>query len=132
MAAYPKPYKDIPTLLAVLQQRGMDIPDAAKAARCLERMGYYRLSGYWYPMRKSNMATDGTTVVEQDFRPGTTFSQVADLYVFDKKLRLLMLDAIERIEIGLKVKIAQILGQRDPLAYLNTKELHGNFSRKIK
>lgn len=78
------------------------------------------------------MGPSGITVVEQDFRAGTDFSQVADLYVFDKRLRLLLLDAIERVEIGLKVQIAQILGRRDPLAYLNPVELHGNFSRKTK
>jgi abortive infection bacteriophage resistance protein len=132
MAVYPKPYQDIPSLLALLQQRGMQIPDAAKAARCLDRIGYYRLSGYWYPMRKSYTSPSGDTVIEQDFRPGSTFSDVAELYVFDKRLRLLLLDAIERVEIGLKVRIAQILGQRDPLAYLNANELHGNFSRKAK
>lgn len=130
MAIYPKPYKDIQDLLALLQQRGMQVADPVKAARCLERIGYYRLSGYWHPMRKSHVGADGATVVEQDFRAGTEFSQVADLYVFDKRLRLLFLDAIERVEIGLKVQIAQILGRRDPLGYLNPVELHGNFSRK--
>jgi abortive infection bacteriophage resistance protein len=46
-----------------------------------------------------------------------------DLYVFDKKLRLLFLDAIERIEVGLRVEVALILGRygafsyRDPLAF---------------
>lgn len=130
MALYPKPYKDIPGLLALLQHRGMQIPDAAKAARCLERVGYYRLSGYWYPMRKSSIAADGSVVVDEDFRAGATFSHAADLYVFDKRLRIFLLDAIERVEIGLKVKIAEILGRRGPLAYLNASELHGNFSRK--
>lgn len=132
MAAYPKPHKDIPALLAILQQRGMIIPDAAKAARCLERIGYYRLSGYWHPMRQSQRGgpNGNQNIIGENFRTGTTFSQVADLYVFDKRLRLLILDAIERIEVGLKVRIAQILGQRDPLAYLNPAELHGTFTRK--
>lgn len=132
MAAYPKPYNDIASLLALLQSRGMQISDAAKATRCLERIGYYRLSGYWHPMRQSQVDQAGATIVGQTFRPGTDFCQAADLYVFDKRLRILLLDAIERIEVGLKVKIAQILGQRDPLAYLHAAELHGNFSRKSK
>lgn len=131
MAAYPKPFKDIPSLLLLLQQRGLSIPDAARAARCLQRIGYYRLSGYWYPLRRSHIDPAGNVIIEEDFRPGATFAQVADLYVFDKKLRLHFLDAIERVEIAIRIKIADILGRRDPLAYLNPSELHGNFSRKI-
>jgi abortive infection bacteriophage resistance protein len=130
MAVYPKPFKNIPDLLALLQQRGMLIQDVATAARCMDRVGYYRLSGYWYPMRKSHVNHNQKIVVEEDFRQNTTFSQVADLYVFDKKLRLLMLDAIERVEVGLKIKVAEILGQQSPLAHLESSQLHGNFSRK--
>lgn len=36
------------------------------------------------------------------FAPGTTFEQVLNVYTFDRKLRLLVMDAIERIEIGVK------------------------------
>lgn len=132
MAPYPKPYKSIADLLHLLQQRGMQVPDPQRATRCLERVGYYRLSGYWYPMRRSHQDQAGKVVIEQDFRPGSSFSHAADLYVFDKRLRLLVLDAIERIEVGLKVQIARILGQRDPLAYLNPLELNGSFSKKTK
>lgn len=135
MAPYPKPYHSIPQLLQKLQSRGMQITDPAAAERCLRRIGYYRLSGYWYPLRKSQSVpnpTGGKPLIEvlDDFRPGTTFSQVGDLYVFDKRLRLLILDALERIEVGLKVRIADILGQRSPTAYLEPAQLHGNFSRK--
>lgn len=130
MTAYPKPFCDIAGLLEILQQRGMIIDDAATATRCLQRIGYYRLSGYWYPMRKSRQTADGKAEILEDFRPGTTFAQAMDLYVFDKKLRLLFLDAIERVEIGTRIKIAEILGKRDPLAHLNPRELHGNFYRK--
>jgi len=48
----------------------------------------------------------------------------------DKKLRLLMLDALERIEIAMRVDIALLLGKRDKFAYRNADELHGQFSKK--
>lgn len=133
MATYPKPFRDIPNLIALLRSRGMEISDIDAAGKCLQRVGYYRLSGYWYPMRSSHeVLVDGiaSTVVEESFRDNTTFTHAHELYVFDKKLRLLMLDAIERVEVGLKVQVAQILGQRNPTAYLDATELHGNFSRK--
>jgi abortive infection bacteriophage resistance protein len=56
---------------------------------------------------------------------------VVELYVFDKRLRLLFLDAIERIEVALRVDIALLLGARDPSAHRNLKELHGHFAAKI-
>ncbi len=81
----------------------MGITDPARAADYLKRIGYYRLSAYWYPFRRSSLRPDAAgkpqAVVEDDFRPGTEFAAVLALYVFDKKLRLLMLDALERIEI---------------------------------
>ena len=136
MSTYPKPYKSIPELLTLIQQRGMEITDIDAATRCLKRVGYYRLSGYWFPFRKSHVATgaegSAVTVIEDDFRAGARFSDVSDLYVFDKNLRMIILDAVERVEVSLKVSIADLLGQRDPLAYINAAELHPNFSRKNK
>lgn len=39
------------------------------------------------------------------FRPGTTFDDVIALYEFDRKLRLLSLDAVERLEVALRAAI---------------------------
>lgn len=136
MATFNKPYSDAAAQIAVLMARGMAIPDPAKAKACLERIGYYRLSGYWYPMRSSTITTGPggkkLTTVNDAFRAGASFHQAVDLYVFDKRLRILMLDAIERVEIGLRVAISDLLGKRDPLAHKNPDELHGNFSKKRK
>jgi abortive infection bacteriophage resistance protein len=98
----------------------------------LERIGYYRLSGYWYPFHQVRLTPNhppGYEVLES-FRPGTDFGKVFDLYVFDKRLRLLFLDAIERIEIGLRVDIALRLGARDPWAHRMPQHLHGNFTKR--
>ncbi len=122
----------------------MEVTDTKAASACLARIGYYRLSGYWYPFRSSRVSTNPLTgqqllhpstgkpqvVVEDDFRPGTTFQQVMDLYIFDKRLRLLLLDAIERIEVALRVDIALMIGDRDPWAHRDPNELHGWFSKK--
>ena len=50
------------------------------------------------PFRKPN--PDGS--LSNDFIPGTTWNDINSLYRFDRKLRLLVFDAIERIEIALK------------------------------
>jgi abortive infection bacteriophage resistance protein len=142
---YIKPYLTVADQIALLRSRGMEITDTAAAAACLGRIGYYRLSGYWYSSRKSHWATNPSTgvvlidprtkkpqvVVEDDFRPGTTFQQIMDLYVFDKRLRLLFLDAIERVEVALRVDIALLIGERNPWAHRDPSQLHGNFTKKI-
>ena len=105
----------------ILISRGLVITDKKKAIRWLRRIGYYRLTGYLYPFRDTNGA----------FLEGTSMEHALNLYVFDKKLRLLILDAIERIEVAIRVEIALLLGARDPLAHLNPQLLHGNFSKKV-
>ena len=45
---YEKPYLDIRGQIDLLKSRGMIITDEPKATSYLERLGYYRLSGYWY------------------------------------------------------------------------------------
>ncbi len=62
----------------------------------LAAVNYYRLSGYWYPFRNP----------DDSFKPGTTFDNVWELYVFDRHLRLLVMDAIERIEISVRSQLA--------------------------
>jgi abortive infection bacteriophage resistance protein len=126
---YAKPFLSVPQQIALLRQRGLQITDEPKAEAYLRRIGYYRLSGYWYPFRKSTQQ-NGQTVVLDDIRPGVDFGTVVDLYVFDKRLRLLMLDALERIEVALRSSIALLLGQYDPWAHRDPQYLHGQFAKK--
>lgn len=40
------------------------------------------------------------------FRPGVTFDHTLNLYVFDRKLRILLMDALERIEVAVKASLS--------------------------
>ncbi len=129
-----KPWMSFADQLAQLEQRGMAVEDRAAALDYLERIGYYRLSGYWYPMRAIDVAASlaqGQAVRSNTFKEGSRFEDVVQLYVFDKKLRLLALDALERIELAVRVDVAHLLGQRDPKAHENPACLHGNFAKKV-
>jgi len=112
-----KPFTSVADQLALLKGRGMSVGDEHRASAYLERVGYYRLSGYWHPMRVSTKTADNKTTLFDSFREGTTFEQVIDLYVFDKTLRLLVLDAIERVEVALRTSIALTLGRYSPHAH---------------
>jgi abortive infection bacteriophage resistance protein len=130
MRPFSKPYLPVPQQIALLKSRGMAITDDGRATAALERIGYYRLSGYWYPLRNSSVGSAAAArIVHDDFRPGSEFGQVVDLYVFDKKLRLLTLDAIERVEVALRTDIALLLGQRSPTAHREPAHLHGRFTK---
>jgi abortive infection bacteriophage resistance protein len=80
--------------VALLQSRGMTFADSAKAEFFIEQINYYRLTAYWLPF-EVNHAT-------HQFRPGTTFERVLAAYSADRELRLLFLDAIERVEVSVR------------------------------
>jgi abortive infection bacteriophage resistance protein len=135
MTPYIKPYLDLDQQIALLKSRGMLIDDEQKAKEYLHRTGYYRLSGYWYPFRKSTASQLPSGILEttvlDNFRENSQFKHVIDLYIFDKKLRILFLDALERIEIALRVDVALILGKEDKFAQHREALLDGNFTKKV-
>jgi len=88
---FEKPAKTISEQVELLREQGLSIPDQDKAAHYLTHLNYYRLSGYWISFEESRA-----------LRPGTNFDDVLNLYVFDRALRLLILDAIERIEVSVR------------------------------
>lgn len=98
---FTKPPTTYSEQVSILQQRGMIVDDVNEAEFYLRHLNYYRLSAYWLPFE-----TDHAT---HQFRPGTCFTDVVNLYIFDRELRLLVLDAIERIEVSVRSQWAYYL-----------------------
>lgn len=96
MTPYDKPPLNSPQLVDLLKQRGMLVDNADRAIRYLDNVGYYRLSAYFYPFYET----------KDHFQRGVAFNQVLSLYIFDRKLRLLTLDALQRIEIAIRTAIS--------------------------
>jgi len=114
---YDKPALSIADQAARLRQRGLQFTDEARVQHYLTHIGYYRLSAYWLPFEQA--AADGQPRNHQ-FQPGTTFEQVLSLYIFDRQLRLLIMEAIERIETAIRTHWAHALAIRHgPHAHLN-------------
>jgi abortive infection bacteriophage resistance protein len=129
--AEPKPLKSHASYqlqLTRLRDRGLHVVQEKKALATLERLGYYRLSGYFYPMRETKPY--GQVGRLDTFQAGAHFELVEQLAEFDKRLRLIVMYAIETIELATRVAIAHHLGQFDPEAHLNPKLLDGRFTRK--
>ena len=93
---FAKPARTPEDLLAHLRARSLAVPDPGKALRQLRTIGYYRLLIYMRPLQDLPAKT---------FRPGVAFPDIVALYDFDRRLRLICLDAIERVEVALRAAI---------------------------
>lgn len=98
---YAKPPLIFDDQLDQLAARGLVIDDRDQARQKLATISYYRLSGYWYPFR----SRDAYGVATDSFMPGSRFADVLTLYEFDRRLRLAVMDAIERVEIAIRTQV---------------------------
>ena len=92
--AYTKSPLTFKQQLKQLKDRDLAIDDDKLALFHLKTISYYRLSAYWHPFRK--IEQDGTK--SDYFEKGVHFNDVMTLYEFDRRLRLLVMDAIERVK----------------------------------
>jgi len=85
--------------ISLLKKRGLIIPDEARASRYLQQISYFRLSAYFLPYQK----------IKDQFNEGIEFDLILDNYKFDRELRLLVFDCIERVEIAIRAQMIYIL-----------------------
>ena len=97
---FTKRFESSENLVNLLESRGLQICDRNKAIQYLDNIGYYRLSAYMYPLLKMPKTA-------HLYKEGFTFQKVMMLYRFDKKLRLLMFNEIEKIEIAIRRAVMQ-------------------------
>lgn len=85
----------------LLIKRGL-IADKDTLINRLRNVNYYRLSGYLYPFKQS----------DDTFKPNTTLETVWNNYTFDRRLRLIIMDAIERFEISFRTQLLYNLSSK--------------------
>lgn len=81
----------------LLIERGLSIPDKERAKKYLSTIGYFRLTGYMYHLQKNDE--------NHKFKVGICFNDIILHYHFDKKLRALVNEYLERIEVALRSKL---------------------------
>lgn len=86
-----KEFKTIDEQIAILEARGLKVPDKETAKSFLHRNNYYRISGYSLTLRNHDV-----------FTPTATFQNIIDIYEFDHDLRHILLKYIELIEVTVK------------------------------
>ncbi|MEL4506320.1 Abi family protein [Luteococcus sp. H138] len=120
-----KPPMSITQQIDLLRARGMYV-DEEVARQWLPNVSYYRLSAYWYPARQM----DSRGVRGDDFAPGTTFTQAVQLYEADRKLRTLVHDGMERVEVCMRTRIGNHLAEAGTLAYTNPALFRPSFNHE--
>lgn len=87
----------IPEQIKILKSRGLIIDDEELATLYLSNVSYYRLGEYWFSMQSDKE--------NHIFKKDSVFTDVIFLYEFDRELKILLFDIIERIEISLRTKL---------------------------
>lgn len=119
--------------LATMLRRGLECADRPGAIAALKRIGYYRLSAYTYPFRESPTEADraaGRTRSET-FRSGSSIEDALHLYEFDRRLRAVVLQALQEIEVGFATKVGYVLGKRAADGHLRVDCLDAPSCRRI-
>lgn len=125
-----KPAKTYKEQIELLIGRGLAVKDIGFVEHCLAHHNYYRLSPYRFPFTVAGNA--------DTFAPGATFEDIWNLYVFDRELRHLILEATKRVEISCRSRLAYELGHSlGPLSYVDSvnfqrPEIHAGTLARLK
>lgn len=94
MRKYNKQPLTFENQLERLKDRGLLVSDEHYTLEKLSQISYFRLSAYFLPFQKE----------KDKFNENVDFKQIVNLYSFDRELRLLVFDCIERIEVAIRTQ----------------------------
>lgn len=116
---YNKPALSFEQQADQLLSRGFQA-DRAQLIETLRRVSYYRLTAYWHPFKRP----------DDTFAPGTTLDKIWRRYTFDRQLRLLVMDAIERVEVAVlrTLMVEQHVGKYGPFGYRDARNFRPEFA----
>lgn len=120
MVEYTKPWLSLAQQVERLASQGVDVGDRDHAAAVLKAVGYYRLTGYLYPFRESERYVDEGRVrtrVLGGYTAGTRLDHAEVIIDFDRQLRMLVMDGVERIEIAVRMQLGYVLGRTSAFAH---------------
>lgn len=104
---YAKKPLSIKQQVAKLKSRGLIIDDESLAEGYLSNISYYRLRAYTFPFQNNVDKEADHKFIRKSIR----FKDIIDLYCFDRRLRCLIFNALEKIEVAVRTKIIQIYSE---------------------
>lgn len=123
---YNKPPTNYQEQIRILELKGLHIGDKDKAIKFLQNVHYYRLSGYFKSLQYSNPKDQESGMI---FLNGTTFEDITNLYLFDTKLKNLILPYLNKLECSLRAKISYYHSLKySPFGYLEKSNFRSNNS----
>lgn len=109
--------------VVLLKQRGLIVLDEEEALSVLNAVSFFRLTPYMRPFQIQGH--------EHQFKPNVSFEQIIRLYSFDRRLRLLAIDAIERIEVAVRAHISnELCAQYGTHWYLDKKYFKNSYQHE--
>lgn len=123
---YTKPALSFEQQAQLLIDRGLIVQEKDELVRYLSIVNYYRLSAYWYPFKQFDPVSSA-----ERFAPNTTFEMIWRRYTFDRHLRLLIMDALERVEVAvLRTRmVEQFTLLHGPFGYRELKNYSPRFAK---
>lgn len=111
---YKNNFEKLPTTaaeqLSKLKERGCTVEDEAFAVQVLTDINYFRLAYYFSLFLEE----------KGKYRDGTSFNKVLKVYDFDRRLRNLLLEVLEEIEISMRAHCSNFHAIKyGALGYLN-------------
>lgn len=122
---YNKTAFTIDEQIVQLKKRGLLILTGDSAEHFLSHISYYRLAGYWWPMQQEPKD-------KHLFKPNSKFADVIALYNFDRELRVIIFDAIEKIEISLRTKLIYHLSHEFDPWWFQQLNIYQNIPEAVK
>lgn len=113
-------------LIKHIKDKGLIINDDSILKNALTHIGYYRLRGYFYPFyetqsvekiikeegKEDRKKTTIELVSPKTFSKNSNLNDVIALYNFDRRIRLLIIEQIQIIEISLRNCLCEHMSQK--------------------
>lgn len=109
---YNKPALSLDDLLQLVTSKNIVINDPQNAIQCLKTVSYHRLLPYLECLFRNPSHFESCS-----------FDAAWELYCFDRELRLLMNDAIERIEVAFRTSLSETMSYKYSPYWFFNKEL---------
>jgi abortive infection bacteriophage resistance protein len=100
-----------------LERRGLNFSDRKLAKNYLQNISYYRLRAYTYPFQDNTDPDADHKFLREDI----DFNDIIDLYVFDRRLRNMVFNELEKIEVAIRTQLSLVYSNmsKDPFWYLD-------------
>lgn len=96
-----KPPRTFDKQIEILRSRNIIINDKERARKILSTVNYYKLTGYALHIKNG-----------QSYIKGYTIESIFGIYSFDKRMRNILMDVLEAVEISMRTSIAYVLGHK--------------------